>query len=86
MTEESTTTEPVAIEQPAQVAPEPVTEEKTGFDLLLEEVASLKTRVAALEDVAHSGHTIDAPALDAIATNVFGRINEHLRGFFGKRA
>lgn len=67
-----------------QATVEPVTEEKSGLDLLLDEFASLKTRVDTLETIAHSGHTIDAPVIDTIATNVFARFNERLRNAFGR--
>jgi hypothetical protein len=47
--------------------------------------AQLEARIAALEQHAHSTHTLDASALDAITTHVIGCINEHLRAVFGRR-
>lgn len=53
---------------------------------LIAQIVALEARVTALEQHAHSGHTLDTAALDAIATHVIGRFNEHLRSVFGKRA
>lgn len=61
------------VEHPAE-APPPA-EERAPLDLLLDRV---EARLAALEAIAHSGHNLDASAVDQIAALVWARINESI--------
>lgn len=58
---------------------EPVADEPTAIDLLLDEIVQLKVRVARLESVAHSGHELNDQAVTSLATLVIKKINQDNR-------